>query len=511
MASSARTAASVSRAAPHSPTITRGSLHVSSRADHPARAPTVCRPPGFCPFGDDPLTACRSANTASYQEIRYTLGSAVKWDPTAATQTVTYTLSDEAMDYFGTGGPVGSLVAAHTARSTSPGQMRITFRDQNNGSYTAHGVSNVFALTANVAFANDALEAALESLPAQKVSNVVVTSKLTTTADNGGIDYVPQRRYVVTFLPDVTSSTNVGVQKPLQCDTGYSCTEAGCQPMVSMPFLYRYAGMSSDMAVGTPLALIGVAGANNIQFYTGNANDNTAWSNGNFVRLHASSQPQMPFNVPVDTGVTSATLARYDIRILVAVIDPANNLDDLNDLVYVRVIAGHTNITSNLEAVGYSGWPAAPSYTGVWGATTPPALGGAFSPSLGGTPKPWYTGLSGFTALGPIVADANGELKFAVPGAPGAFLHFGKTNIVSTDGLGRWYEILIKLPSCSVKVLASASDFTDINGGALAPVDSQVENVECSNRGQCDRTSGSCSCFQGFAGKACHKQFAGVA
>lgn len=429
----------------------------------------------------------------SYQEVKFILGSAVNWDPTATVGTPTYNPYSEQMDYFGTSGTVDEL----TARAAAPGQVRMTYVDQFGGKYVAHAANNAFVSGASDAAANDAMEAVLESLPEKKVKNIIVSSKLTSASDasNPGIANVLERRYVVTFVPDTTNSANVAKQAPLQCDTGYSCTEAGCQPMVAMPFLYRYGGMDSDMRMGDTLVTAGAPGAGNIQFYAGSANADADWSAGKFVRLHTSSQPQMPFNVPVDTAVSSSNAARYDIRILVAVIDPVNSLDDDNDLAYVRVVAGHTNITSNLEAIGYAGWPISPAYTGVWGAINPIA-----GSSLA---KPWKTTLSGFTPLGPIVADASGQFKVAVPGAPGSYLHFPKSNIVANDGQGRWYEILVKLPHCSVNVLDADNEFLGVGGGSLNAIDSQVENVECSNRGACDRTSGLCSCFEGYYGSAC--------
>lgn len=464
----------------------------------PPAAPVLAHPPcaGYCPSGDDPLTLCASANTRSYQEIRFTLGSAVNWDPTNAAAAPTYAAYTETMDYFGT----SSTTAELAARAAAPGQMRVTFHDHLGGDFVAHAAINVFAgsALADDAKANDALEAVLESLPQQKVKNVIVSSKMTKTADNGGIDSVPQRRYVVTFVPDTTNSANVAKQAALTCDSGFSCTAAGCQPMVAMPFLYRYAGMDTDVRIGQTLVTAGAAGAGNIQFYSGSSNADAAWAAGKFVRLHATSQPNMPFNVPVDTGVSAGSTGRYDLRIMVAVVDPANSLDDASDIVYVRVTAGHTNITSNLEAIGYAGWPTAPAYTGVWGAIAPVA---AASPA-----KPWKATLTGFTSLGPIVTDAAGEFTMSVPGAPGVVLHFALANIVSNDGWGRWYEIVAKLPHCAVSVLDTTDEFLAIDGSSLAAVDAQVENVECSNRGECDRAAGSCKCFDGFYGPACSKQ-----
>lgn len=446
----------------------------------PPPSPRTSHLAGYCPTGDDPLTLCASTNTKSYQEVRFTLGSAVAWDPMSAAVTPTYNIYEEAMDYFGTSG----TVAERAARAAAPGAARVTYTDQFGGKFVAHAATNVFVTSDVDGQANDALEAVLESLPEQKVKNVIVTSALTDSTHNGGVDNVLERRYVVTFVPDATNSANVAQQRALTCDSGYSCSEAGCQPMVSMPFLYRYAGMDADVRIGTSFVTSGASGAGNIQFYAGSRNTDADWNAGKFIRLHASSQPQMPFNVPVDTGVTSASKSRYDIRIMVAVIDPANALDDANDIVYVRVTSGHTNITSNLEAIGYAGWPTTPAYTGVWGAINPSA---ASSPA-----KPWKTTLTGFTPLGPIVADASGEFKMAVPGAPGVMLHFAKANVVANDGWGRWYEVVAKLPHCTVNTLDASGEFTAIDGSALTAVDAQVENVECSNRGACDRAGGLC-------------------
>ena len=37
----------------------------------------------------------------------------------------------------------------------------------------------------------------------------------------------------------------------------------------------------------------------------------------------------------------------------------------------------------------------------------------------------------------------------------------------------------------------------------IAPVDENVENVECSSRGTCDRAQGTCVCYKGYTGNSC--------
>jgi hypothetical protein len=85
-------------------------------------------------------------------------------------------------------------------------------------------------------------------------------------------------------------------------------------------------------------------------------------------------------------------------------------------------------------------------------------------------------------------------------------IEFPTRNMVGTDTYFNFFEIMVKLPSCAVTTLATGSEFLSASGAALKPVDARVENVECSNRGQCDRTSGLCQCFQGFTGVSCGRQ-----
>lgn len=439
-----------------------------------------------CPTGDDPLTLCNNNNRNQVQEVRFTLGSQVAHDATTSTNGA-YTSSVELMDLFGT----SSTRLFNSIRSTT-GQMSIMYNDAWGAPYITSAISGILDTTAAIS-ARDNMEIALETLPDQKVLNVQVQTAMTKSGDanNGGIDGVLQRRWLVTFVADNVNSNNVGLQNSLLCPSAYSCTTPGCQPMVSMPFLYRYAGTKQDTPVSTTISSIGTGAGNRIDFFTGAANVDADAQAANFIRLNPASQPQMPPGVPIDTGVTASSLARYDMRILVAVIDPLDGIDSQVDVFYTRVIVGHQNITSNNERVGST-------TKGPW-----TAAGGAT----------FTTTLDGFTFNGPIPLKADGSSvgdKVPVPGAPGVYLNFDSAmgrNYVRTDGYGRWYEILVKLPNCAVAPVTLPNQVKAFGASTyITPVDLNVENIECSGRGSCDTSAGLCKCYTGYYGVACQSQ-----
>lgn len=416
--------------------------------------------------------------------MRFTLGSEVSHDATTAVDG-TYGTTIELMDVFGT-----SATAGFNAIRGTTGQIALRYQDAWGAPYTTHAVKGV--LSANTAYtARDALEIALETLPDQKVLNVQVQTAMTKSTDafNGGIDNILQRRWLVTFVADGTNSNNVGLQNTLICPSAYTCTTPGCQPMVTMPFLYRYAGTTTDTPLGATVAVGATAGAYHIDFATGSANSDVNAAAGNFLRLNAASQPQLPPGVPIDTTATAASPKRYDMRILVAVVDPLDGVDSPVDVFYTRVIVGHSNITSTNERVGATA-------SGVWTSAN------SFTSTL-----------DGFTFNGPVPLKADGTAvadKVPVPGAPGVYLSFNAAlgrNVVRTDGYGRWYEILVKLPNCAVTPVTQPNQVKAFGASTyVTPVDLNVENIECSGRGTCDNTAGLCKCYTGYYGVACQSQ-----
>ena len=222
-----------------------------------------------------------------------------------------------------------------------------------------------------------------------------------------------------------------------------------------------------------------------LNFYTGVNNDDANFKARVFLRLAEGSMPRMPPGITVDTGATFSDLARYDVRVAVAVQDPHDPTDSNSpvDVYWTKTTYTNTNITT--DTTEYYQNPAAQT-AGVFSA--------AKSADFVGT-------LNGYTYRGFIP----NELTASVPDAPGVIVSFGGTDVVYTDSFYKFFEILIKLPACTVTPITTAG-YIDVSGNEVMPISPDVENVECANRGQCNRATGECQCFQGYFGIACHRQ-----
>ena len=58
-----------------------------------------------------------------------------------------------------------------------------------------------------------------------------------------------------------------------------------------------------------------------------------------------------------------------------------------------------------------------------------------------------------------------------------------------------------KAPDCSKRVCPHGRAWADVPTGPTTA----HQFMECSNRGVCDRSTGICSCFDGFTGSACER------
>jgi hypothetical protein len=69
---------------------------------------------------------------------------------------------------------------------------------------------------------------------------------------------------------------------------------------------------------------------------------------------------------------------------------------------------------------------------------------------------------------------------------------FDLSTFIGTTAASKSIVIQWRLPTCEVTQTTSA--------------ESSYEKVECSNRGLCERSSGQCQCFSGYAGYNCAQQ-----
>jgi len=453
-----------------------------------------------CPTGDDPLTLCNDANLGMSQEIRVTLGSGLDYDPTTADGAST-TSGEEGMDLFGTSATANFNAIQDFDTSA---QLHVGATDINGQVYYAPASSKaVFAKddytraqliadaiargeTSEVSPYDpgvDSIELVLENIPGFKVRNVKVQGRFTSLEDGNGIAKVMEKRFVVSFIPETTNSANFGIQNNLVCDSGYGCSSSGCQPIVRMPFLYRYASTVSEQASIDEYPVKPAPAE--LNFFTGSNNLDSSFAALKFVRMDPSSMPRMPPGVAVDTGVTFTNLDRYDMRIAVACQDPADpyNSDSPIDVYWTKVTYTNTNITT--DVVEYYSNPSSQS-AGVFSAQKQSNFVGT---------------LNGFTYRGFIPND----MKASIPDAPGVVLSFPNTNMIHTDQYYKFFEILVKLPTCLVTPITQPG-YIDVRGDEVNVVSADVENIECANRGQCNRDTGACECFQGYYGIACHHQ-----
>lgn len=419
---------------------------------------------------------------------------------------ITVTAAVEQMDVFGTVLAAASVVNAATVlEQEGSAQFRVGFVDAVGQTYYSPtswkaALSSEDVDDAALATEQDKgainLEMALESIPGNKVRDVSVRGEYTSAteptvpAGAQGSANVIEKRYIVTFNPDTANSANVGLQNTLVCDSGYGCSSPGCQPIVKMPFLYRYARSSTIAALD-----VAPGAAATFEFYTGHAASSPNVGNSDaqfiakaFLRLHAESMPILPVGM-------SPAASGYDVRVVVAVKGGATGAPQGY---YTKAVYSNNVITADKTEFDPSG-----------------ASSGVFS--VAKAANFWGT-LRGFTYRGLIPTKEADETypKASVPDAPGVTISFPSRDMGVADGSYRFYEILIKLPTCKVTRFLRAADsgatppivedFAGINDVAIKAVDQYLENVECSNRGQCNRGSGMCECYEGYYGLACHQQ-----
>lgn len=481
-----------------------------------------------CPYGDDPFTyqtpgsgttSSRTDQKKMTQEVTFKIkyeiagpydggsGAGNYWPPIPST-------SDVEADYPAMASDIRRLYSlqqadndaasaegapVRTADDEKYEQMVLKWQDVYNHTFVAPTISNVFdQTTANL---EGNVERALESLPNKAVKDVDVSvvapgpAPAPDTANRYQCDTSstacsePQVTFRVELQSDDLNGNLVGKQNLLQCPYDYSCAQAGCRPKVQAPFALRYVGHDAEHDYGT--SVVRMAPINY------NANPYHAHQDKKIVTITDDSDPRLPYGGVSNTR--EAGTNRFDVRILVVVVDIGDGNDDDQDLWY-HSVGYYDGTTDTADSPQLAGGDYAqeirfkPSETNTANQKQFPTLDDTASTNPSFTiDNSGNAGGTTMTSHGPLPDTAH--TRIPVPEAPGIYLNFPDSNMVADDRM-RVFEITYKLAECTVsEVTANQKE-----------ISKYVELMECSGRGECDYSSGECECHQGYYGNACSKR-----
>lgn len=400
----------------------------------------------ICPFGDDPMTVCEQGDTEQIQVIKINI-------PTKSELGSTDYSTNTASATFGADNLAGNTFAV---RYTSYDNKEWT-----TGAFA--GMTTSFPLAGAGDQTDDvpeaalaAAETALKALPNFAVKDVSATVMI--DDDTTGLT----SSLAVTFLHE-SSGNSFGPQNLLKCpqrryvgadvrgDALYTfgCAKEGCQPKIMQPRLVL-AGKSTDYG-----STFGAAGAN-VKFSTDSV-----------------------LTCPIGADCTQATAFVGGIVVAIGA-DSNSNLQ-----VWVQALDGQ-NTLANMDTV--AGAASVADY--VAGATT--NSGFKFHGRVADHPA---TGNVHKVDISRVMADTSLDIDSSAV-ADGDLYYL------------QW------IPARCIDAVDMTVDFTvpvvNTDADALytgAPMDNHdVENIECSGRGQCDREAGTCQCFEGYTGLACGDQ-----
>jgi hypothetical protein len=313
---------------------------------------------------------------------------------------------------------------------------------------TLTGIDDTASAVTNSAVENS-VEAGLEALPNFAVEDVDVAANLITTAYQG-------TSIAVTFKHEA-SGNNFGTQNLLKCPTprvikqgtsstaGYTtfgCGAVGCQPRIKQPRL-------EVTAVAATGATLTVAASQPVAFTDDSVltcPKGVTCEDGNGAGVKANAAVLMQF---VGSGASAQVFA--------SAVAPSGMRDDFDDL----------DVQQATPAVTWT-------FLGVLGDF--PATGNVYR-----------------VPLTQVMDDtwANVDITTAANSADKIF-ELGYIAATCEDGV----DITVDFVDGGADNEHTGSPFENNN----------IENIECSGRGQCNRGSGQCECYEGYMGLNCGSQ-----
>lgn len=323
------------------------------------------------------------------------------------------------------------------------------------------------------------LASSLESLPNFRIRDVDVIKNALATSSDTKVSF----SYDITFRHE-NSGNSYGSQNILACPhtravsssiNTYGCGGAGCQPRILQP---RYV---SALQVATVAGAITARHATTFE-YTNAATSLTVGTAAGDSWAGFTSESVLT----CPTGKTCApTTNAMQGAIHLQVIEIARNGGSNDALVYARGV-GTSDIMSD-DSVAVS--------AGLGGATASTDSDG------GSTAAGDYTFLGYLTDFPAYGSNVRVNISSIMPDTSIEVLSYANLFGASVLNTDTFAQIILAFTT------AQCNTVTDVTGGSSAPFENiDVENIECAGRGECDRSSGLCQCFEGYTGNNCGSQ-----
>ncbi|KAA0152615.1 hypothetical protein FNF29_03842 [Cafeteria roenbergensis] len=404
-----------------------------------------------CPFGDDPSTTCDQSSTLEQvQEVTFSVPLNLDAGSAATIRANVGFIGKEFSFRFET--PQGFNLSTMGVVGAWGDKTTV----DNSGvplDPTTLTLASPLDAADQDTDAAQRIELALESLPNYAIRDVTVQHY---SRSASGIAMT--NKFRITFHHLGVGQNSYGAQKLLTCGIPGACAAPGCQPRVRQPYAVTiFEGVDGNTAA---MSKVDTASLETLEA------DSTL-STGTWVKIHSDSVLSCPHAATSCGGGLHEKM--YGGMNIV--------YEDATKEVYIRAF-GSGDIESPLlnsdagnggkvlEIIGGT-WPQRPSIARRDVAANKYKLAGILSSSNA----------------------AKFDISHIVPNS---YLEFEPSIIGGTVDLTA--IVLFQPVQCSV------ADVTQ-NGSPMSNPD--VESLECSGRGECDRGTGKCECYEGYAGVEC--------
>lgn len=403
----------------------------------------------MCPYGDDPMTVCEQGNTEQVQKVSFKMenkdGFATSTSVVMQNNQFALRFKSWADEMLYTDAVDNLFSADNTVTTTDTAAVL------NDYGIPADGDNSVYAN----------LETALEALPNARVLDVDVGGIATDDVVMTGDDLITSS-YLITFKHEA-SGNNYGEQSMLRCpharqlgsaSTAYTfgCGAAGCQPRVFQPRALIFQNL---IVAGTAFETSFVVAASAI------------------AGVPVRPTPESVLTCPVgatDCDASSSGVANGKLSFVFG--KDGNGDFHLWASAEAKPTAFDDETAASFTATDIDTFMHVTEYVSTHSLT--------------------------YTYFGIVVDEDVVDISALIPDTKVVIEDSQLATLTGTND-GTIVDIFYTVAQCESPV--------DVTNGAVDGFNNfDIENIECSGRGECDRAAGLCSCFEGYTGDNCGRQ-----